>query len=56
MPSLPSGFQFGIDTTTANQVNLVVSAVPEPGTIVTALVGLGLCGVAMARRRARRNF
>jgi fibronectin-binding autotransporter adhesin len=57
LPSLPSGFQFGIDTTTANQVNLVVSsAVPEPGTIVTALVGLGLCGVAMARRRARRNF
>ena len=51
MPSLSAGLGFSIDTATANQVNLVVSVVPEPGTIATALVGLGLGGVAAARRR-----
>ncbi|MFM8413749.1 MAG: beta strand repeat-containing protein, partial [Planctomycetota bacterium] len=51
MPTLGSGLTFGIDTGTAGQVNLVVITVPEPATIVTGLIGLGLTGLAAARRR-----
>ena len=52
MPTLPSGNSFAIDTSTANQVNLVV--VPEPAAIATAALGLGLLGAAGVRRRLRR--
>lgn len=51
MPTLSSGKTFQVDTTTANQVNLVV--VPEPATIVTVMVGLGMLGIVAARRRIR---
>ncbi len=49
MPTLSGGNSFQIDTSTANQVNLVI--VPEPGTIVSVLVGLGTLGMVAARRR-----
>jgi fibronectin-binding autotransporter adhesin len=52
MPTLSSGNSFAIDTSTANQVNLVV--VPEPAAIATAALGLGLLGAAGVRRRLRR--
>lgn len=52
MPTLASGNSFQIDTSTANQVSLVV--VPEPATMVTVLAGLGMLAVAGARRRLRR--
>jgi fibronectin-binding autotransporter adhesin len=52
MPALSSGLSFSVDTATAGQVNLVI--VPEPGTIVTVMVGLGMLGVVGARRRLRR--
>jgi fibronectin-binding autotransporter adhesin len=52
MPTLSSGNSFQIDTSTPNQVNLVI--VPEPGTIVTVMVGLGILGMVAARRRLQR--
>jgi fibronectin-binding autotransporter adhesin len=52
MPALAAGNSFQIDTSVANQVNVVV--VPEPAAIATVAVGLGLLGVAGARRRLRR--
>ncbi len=51
MPMLSGGKTFQVDTTTANQVSLVV--VPEPATIVTVMVGLGMFGIVAARRRVR---
>jgi hypothetical protein len=47
MPSLGSGLTFSIDTSAANQVNLVV--VPEPGG--TYIIAVGLTGLAAVRRR-----
>lgn len=52
MPSLSSGLSFELNTATPGQVNLAV--VPEPASLVTALIGLGLAGVAAARRRRTR--
>jgi hypothetical protein len=53
MPSLGSpGRFFQIDTSTPGQVNLV--AVPEPGTLALAGVGVGITGWWMAGRRRRR--
>jgi fibronectin-binding autotransporter adhesin len=49
MPTLSDGKTFQVDTSTANQVNLVV--VPEPATIVTVIAGLGMLGMVAARRR-----
>lgn len=51
MPSLSGGNSFQIDTSTPNEVSLVV--VPEPTAIVTVMVGLGMLGVVRARRRLR---
>ncbi len=54
MPLLSEGLEFSIDTSTANQVNLVVvSAVPEPGTLVMAIAGLAWLGRVAVRRRSR---
>lgn len=52
MPALSGGKTFGIDTSTPNQVNLVVT-VPEPATIVTVMAGLGMLGMVAARRRLK---
>jgi len=54
MPALSGGNQFAIDTSTPNQVNLLV-VVPEPATIVTAVLGLGGLGLAAVRRRRSRG-
>jgi autotransporter-associated beta strand protein len=49
VPALSGGLFFSIDTSTANQVNLLVQAIPEP----TSLMVLGAAGlVALRRRRA----
>lgn len=51
LPSLSGGLFYSIDTSTANQVNLVVNAVPEPGTFAMLLFGVvGLW--LMGRKRA----
>jgi len=55
MPALASGLAFSLDTATANQVNLVVTAVPEPATLVSGMIGLGGLGLAAARRRRSRS-
>ena len=46
---VPAGFVGSIDTTTANQVNLVVTAVPEPTAIGAAAVAAA--GLLLRRRR-----
>jgi fibronectin-binding autotransporter adhesin len=54
MPSLGSpGRFFQIDTSTPGQVNLI--AVPEPGSLALAGVGVGIAGWWLARRQ-RRSF
>lgn len=50
-PSLPSGMSFEINTGNANRVDLIITAVPEPSSMM--LVILGTSGLAI-RRRARR--
>ena len=53
MPTLGAGLAFSIDTATANQVNLVVTAVPEPSFAVAGLLGIGWAGLARLRKRSR---
>lgn len=50
--SAPAGYTYAIDLSTAGQVNLVVSAVPEPSTYALALGGFGLL---LCAQRARRR-
>jgi fibronectin-binding autotransporter adhesin len=50
--TLPSGYAATVDTSTANQVNLIVTVIPEPSTIVLGgLALLGLAGYQLRRRR-----
>lgn len=49
MPTLSGGNSFSIDTSEAGQVNLVI--VPEPAGLLIAAVGLGVAGLAVARRK-----
>ncbi|MFM1904557.1 MAG: hypothetical protein RLZZ440_2457 [Planctomycetota bacterium] len=53
MPTLGAGLSFSIDTSTANQVNLVV--VPEPSLAVAGLLGLGWAGLTGLRKRSRNK-
>lgn len=51
MPALPANLEWSVDTSVANQVNLVAVTVPEPGIVMAAaVVGMGLCS---RRRRAK---
>ena len=47
-PTLASGLSFSVDTSTANQVNLVI--VPEPGSLGLAVLGLAVTSLLAARR------
>ena len=51
--TLPSGYNYVIDTSMAGQVDLLVTnAVPEPSTWAAALTGVVLLGFVLRRRRA----
>lgn len=50
MPALSGGSSFSIDTSQAGEVNLVI--VPEPAGLLIAAVGLGVAGIAVARRKS----
>jgi fibronectin-binding autotransporter adhesin len=56
-PTLSSGLTLAVDTSTPNEVNLIV--VPEPASTAAAVLGVGLVAFARMRRRsmssARRN-
>ena len=56
-PTLSSGLTLAVDTSTPNEVNLIV--VPEPATTAAAVLGVGLVAFARMRRRyassARRD-
>jgi fibronectin-binding autotransporter adhesin len=56
-PTLSSGLTLAVDTSTPNEVNLIV--VPEPVATAAAVLGVGLMAVARMRRRyassARRD-
>ncbi len=54
--TLPSGYNYAIDTSVAGQVDLVVtSVVPEPSTWAAVLAGGGVLGLALRRRLAARS-
>ena len=48
-PTLSSGLTLAVDTSTPNEVNLIV--VPEPATTAAAVLGVGLVAFARMRRR-----
>jgi len=52
-PTLSGGLTFAVDTSTPNEVNLIV--VPEPALTAAALLGLGGVAVARMRRRTPRD-
>ena len=52
VPSLGSGLFYTIDTSVANQVDLLVSAVPEPGSALLATIGF--LGMSSMSRRMRK--
>jgi fibronectin-binding autotransporter adhesin len=49
-PTLSSGLTFAVDTSTPNEVNLIV--VPEPASTAAAVLGVGLVAFARMRRRS----
>ena len=50
--TLPSGYNYAIDTSMAGQVDLVVTnAVPEPSTWVSMLGGMSLLSLTLSRCR-----
>ena len=51
----PTGFGYAIDTSIANQVNLTVTAVPEPSTLAMAGMGLGILGLVWRRNKLRAS-
>ena len=53
VPTLSSGLSFAVDTSTPNQVNLIV--VPEPAMAVSAMVGIGAVALLRARLTRKKN-
>ncbi len=51
----PTGFSYAIDTSIASQVNLTVTAVPEPTTLAMAGMGLGILGLVWRRNKLRAS-
>ena len=52
-PTLSAGLTLAVDTSTPNEVNLIV--VPEPVSTVAAVLGVGMVAVARMRRRSTSN-
>jgi fibronectin-binding autotransporter adhesin len=53
-PTLSSGLTLAVDTSTANEVNLIV--VPEPAVAVSAMAGIGLLALLQARLTRKKNL
>ena len=53
VPTLSSGLTLAVDTSTPNQVNLIV--VPEPAAAVSAMVGIGVLAMLRARLTRKKN-
>jgi len=54
VPTLSSGLTLAVDTSTPNQVNLIV--VPEPAAAVSAMVGIGAVALLRARLTRKKNL
>jgi fibronectin-binding autotransporter adhesin len=54
VPTLSSGLTLAVDTSTPNQVNLIV--VPEPAVAVSAMVGIGALAMLRARLTRRKSL
>jgi fibronectin-binding autotransporter adhesin len=54
VPTLASGLTLAVDTSTANEVNLIV--VPEPAVAVSAMAGIGLLALLRARLTRKKNL
>ena len=52
LPSLGGGLFYTVDTSVANQVDLLISVVPEPGSALLAMIGL--VGISSMSRRRRK--
>ena len=52
-PTLSSGLTLAVDTSTPNQVNLIV--VPEPAASVSAMAGIGVLALLRARLTRKKN-
>jgi fibronectin-binding autotransporter adhesin len=53
VPTLSSGLTLAVDTSTPNQVNLIV--VPEPTAAVSAMAGIGVLALLRARLTRKKN-
>ena len=53
-PTLSSGLTLAVDTSTPNEVNLIV--VPEPAMAVSAMVGIGALAMLRARLTRKKNL
>jgi len=51
--SLPAGYSASFDTSIPGQVNLSVTAVPEPASLALAVMGLAVLGFARVRAKQR---